>query len=290
MDIFSKITSPKDKIIISALAVFVLSVFAGVIFILTQDLEWGSSAEIYKVVYSLIILAVAVVILIDNLRKMSSNNKKAKILGFCSLIFGPICLVLGLLLLWEVIPAYNKTPDPDCGFYDITYYSNYCYDYTPTIFAKLIPTMIYIEALFFLGSDVFSIKKNGQKIIDPMKIVAVIFLVLGVIIGICNINIDYDYAALIKMNIIFVITMVSFVGTTVATFLVSKSSTPAPEKVKPITPAKPEPLYPDKKPDYDQELSAKYNGQPSTEQVIEENLTYTQVDYNETEGDQNNAV
>ena len=150
--------------------------------------------------------------------------------------------------------------------------------------------MVYIEALFFLGSDVFSIKKNGQKIIDPMKIVAVIFLVLGVIIGICNINIDYDYAALIKMNIIFVITMVSFVGTTVATFLVSKSSTPAPEKVKPITPAKPEPLYPDKKPDYDQELSAKYNGQPSTEQVIEENLTYTQVDYNETEGDQNNAV
>ena len=256
-NIFSKISSIKNYVLYLAFGVFILyAIIGGILVLANPDIL----SDTGKILTPLAILAVSVVVLIDNFRKLNSDSKGAQTLALISLILGPLCVLFLTLMIWEVIPYYEEM---DSYGYFYSYYSS-----TPTVFAKLITSAVYLEALAFFGSNILAIKENSQKIVSIIKPVAVTVLSCAVLFGILNIFVDFgnDYLASAKMNILSMITWISFIGTSIAAFFISKAAVwdkkevTSIEKTAQTVHIVSEPLYPEKKTDYDPELAAKYGG------------------------------
>ena len=274
-NIFSKISLIKNYVLYLAFGVFILYAIIGGILVLANP---DVLSDTGKILTPLAILAVSVAVLIDNFRKLNSDSKGAQTLALISLILGPLCVLFLTLMIWEVIPYYEEM---DSYGYFYSYYSS-----TPTVFAKLVTSAVYLEALAFFGSNILAIKENSQKIVSIIKPVAVTFLSCAVLFGILNIFVDFgnDYLASAKMNILSIITWISFIGTSIAAFFISKAAVwdkkevTSIEKTAQTVHIVSEPLYPEKKTDYDPELAAKYGG--DSDMNIQEEAT----------GDHDNAI
>lgn len=242
------IQSNRMRITIAMVIFFIIYAIIG-IFVCMQE----SNLNLFpKFAIPLALWAVATIMLSESIRKLGHDKQLVRILAIIALITTPICAVLYLLLTWEIIPASEQaTVNASYGLYNTSYTTS-----VPSMTTKITCAIAYISALGFLGSVVLAFKNNGQKLIFPISLAAVISLACATITGIISLFSDssnyfsfFGAGGNIQMTIFSVFSWISFIALMAVAFYLSKfgktedkDSLPSPvSQASPQSPSRPVP-------------------------------------------------
>ena len=134
----------------------------GALVILANDL-W--TPTLGKVQASFLLLAVALFIGINNLTRIEERKPSVSGLAWLSLTANVVWLVLGILLIWGMVPAVDE--------YKIRVGSVYIAAGTASVWVKLCSVASNLGIGGFLMSNVFAIKETVKQV-KPLKIAAAV--------------------------------------------------------------------------------------------------------------------
>ena len=160
---------------------------------------------------------------------MSSQEKIVRILGLSTLILGAIDVILLTLIIWEVIPMYEKVGSGYFSIYSST---------TTTVAYKLTMSLLSLTGFSFLSSIVLNIK-NNHKIINTSKYIATGFLAVSSLVSIVSNFIDLSqqdrYYGSVRMGLLQAVSWITAISLGIAVFYLSKTISWEEKKAKEIT-------------------------------------------------------
>ena len=118
-----------------------------------------------RVQASFLLLAIALFIGINNLTRIEEKKPSVSSLAWLSLVANATWLVLGILLIWEVIPVVDE--------YKIRVGSVYIAAGAASVWVKLCSIALNLGIGGFLMSNVFAIRETVKQV-KPLKIAAAV--------------------------------------------------------------------------------------------------------------------
>lgn len=177
-DIFSKLVASKTVILTIIVCFLVIyAVISSIMIFANSDNVLSSIAQI---IAPLGIIGIATVISVDCFYKMASDKTIVKVFSLITLALGIIVVILLTLIIWEIIPAYEKS-----GYGYFSYYS------TPTVAYKLTMALLSIVGFTFLASIVLNTKEN-HKLIHISKYITTGFLAIACLISVIGNFVDFS--------------------------------------------------------------------------------------------------
>lgn len=164
----AKIRPFRAVLLRAAVWTFIGSIVLGAILILFVGFK--GSEVFLKFVGSVLILAIMILISVNNFKLLESKNGSIQIFAILGLVMNILWAIFWIMAIWGVfdIWVYRKTIGPYkiiVGF---------------SIMGKLTFVSTSLSALGFFASNIMNIKEyNKQKIIKPLKITAVSCLIYG---------------------------------------------------------------------------------------------------------------
>lgn len=163
-----KIRKIRKVFLWAAVWILIAELALGVILILTQ--AW--SVPIGKIQGTFLILATIMFVGVNNFIRVEKGDAAVQIMALVSFISNVIGGVLGILLLWEVLPFTWTEEVVKTG------YSGYTYTSTAwhlTVYAMVMLVLMYTGVATFLASNVMVVRET-IKPIKPLKITALVCL------------------------------------------------------------------------------------------------------------------
>ena len=107
-DIFSKIVASKAIIIGAFVAFFIIYAVIGII----MALSTSDFSSVGKIMAPLSTIGFGLIIAVDSIHKMTSDKTIVKTFGLITLLLGAVDLIVFTLMVWEIIPMYEKATSP----------------------------------------------------------------------------------------------------------------------------------------------------------------------------------
>lgn len=241
-NVLAKITAVKEKIIFGGIIIFTTYILIG-IFTCAVDVHnnaslGGALITFEKFLPTVIMMGICFLCFIDNLNKISNQNKVCRLFATISLIMVPIFLILYCLGAWELIKF------TDCSRESTTIYgSTLCISHGLSLFGKITTITGSLASLGTIGSITMSIKTHNRKAIEIAKILATAALTVAMAISLYLTFSDVQFLSIYlgsdKTNIIFFFTLcfclIAWIILTVFAFYLSKfDNGVAPTPIKPL--------------------------------------------------------
>lgn len=185
-----------------------------------------------KVFCTMAILVVMLFVGVNNFIRIEKGTKAIQILALVGLIAGILTAIMGILLTWEVFPAYELTVGKAC---DYSVYGSDCYfmgasaDYGPSIAMKIFTILASLAGGGFWLSNVMSIKET-VKVVKPLKITSIVcevYCTLYSIIFVCFLSVQTimkNSEVFTKMSALSGLAAFAFVVTALAALIISKTA------------------------------------------------------------------
>lgn len=211
-DIFSKIVASKTIIIGAFVAFFIIYAVIGAIMALSTN----DFLSVGKIMAPLSTIGFGLIIAVDSIHKMSSDKTIVKAFGSVTLLLGAVDLIMFILMVWGIIPMYEKT----------TSLLDYSYSFSFSFAFKLILSMTSIITFTFLGSIIMNIKEN-HGLIGILKKVSTGFLACASLIAIVCLFMDFskDLIGIVRALLLLVISWITAIGLGAMAFYLSKTIT-----------------------------------------------------------------
>ena len=188
------------------------------------------NTEMGKILATMAILALVLFVGVNNFIRMEKGTKAIQILALIGLIAGLLAAILGILLVWEVLPSY------DISAYTCTSSRNnpdYCRlmgigrdVITPSVWAKILSILSSIASAGFWISNVMSIKET-IKVVKPLKITSVVCEAYCAIYAVVFVFIYSEvnsFEVMSRMSALSGLAGFAFVVTALAALIISKTS------------------------------------------------------------------
>lgn len=215
-EIFPKILKSKTAILATMICFIIIYAIISVIILFANDSDIFSI--ITKIAAPLGIIGTATVLSVDCFYKMASDKTAVKTLGLITLILGLVDMILAILMIWEIIPAYEKTTYSLYGYFS-SYYL------TPTISYKITLSLTSVIGFTFLSSIVLNTKDN-YKLIQIPKYLTTGLLAVASIVSVANNFMDFskDQYSSVRMGILQAILWVTAIALGATVFYLSKTT------------------------------------------------------------------
>ena len=186
-----------------------------------------------KVLETMGILALVLFVGVNNFIRMEKGTKIIQILALVGLVTGLLAAILGILLVWEALPAVEQISGNGCNS-DVynRKIDGICYDimivrYGPSIWAKILSVLASLAGAGFWLSNVMSIKET-IKVVKPLKITSVVCEVYCAIYAVVMVFISssdiYRNEVFTRMSALSALAGFAFVVTALAALIISKTS------------------------------------------------------------------
>lgn len=171
MDKFSsKVGAVKEKIIFGGIILFIIYILVG---ILTGFFPENGSVTI-TFLSSILVIGLCLFCLLDNLNKISGENKAARFLATISLVAVPFFLIIYCLNAWGAIEL------TECANETSLFGHTYCSQTSLNFFGKAMVILGNAMSLGTIGSMTMSINSHNRRTIEISKITATVFLIIAI--------------------------------------------------------------------------------------------------------------
>ena len=211
-DIFSKIVASKIIIIGAFVAFFIIYAVIGII----MALSTSDFLSVGKIMAPLSTIGFGLIIAVDSIHKMTSDKTIVKTFGLITLLLGAVDLIVFTLMMWEIIPMYEKATSP----------FGYSYSTGPSFAFKLVLSMTSIVSFTFFGSIVMNIKEN-HNLMGILKRVSTCFLACASLTSIVCLFMDFskDSLGTVRTILLLVVSWITAIGLGATAFYLSKTIT-----------------------------------------------------------------
>lgn len=180
-----------------------------------------------KILETMGILALVLFVGVNNFIRMEKGTKVIQILALMGLATGILAAVLGILMVWEVLPTVEKIAGSGCSS-SVQYncFEPMLVKYGPSIWAKILSVLVSLAGAGFWLSNVMSIKET-IKVVKPLKITSVVCEVYCAIYAVVMVFISseiYRYEVLTRMSALSYLAGFAFVVTALAAWIISRTS------------------------------------------------------------------
>lgn len=166
-----RIENFKKYVLRAAVWVLVGAVAIGALAILMAGTDSGEI--IGKFVGTLFIIALMMMVSVNNFKRIASREPSVQIFALLGLFFNMVWAILWTLICWN--PSW-ATVCTGCDTRTKYQFLDYCYQTcVPSILIRSAAVASYMSALGFIGSNVMSLYEGNKRgIIRPLKITAVV--------------------------------------------------------------------------------------------------------------------
>ena len=147
-------------------------VLGAIAILLRQSADDATMIRITKLLSTMAVLTFVLFVGVNNCIRMEKGNNVVQILALIGLVTGTLAAILGILMIWEVMPTVVWNTGGGCTT-DVIYKCVNVVHYVPSVWAKILSILISLAGAGFWISNVMSIKET-IKVVKPLKIASVI--------------------------------------------------------------------------------------------------------------------